>query len=321
MKKIIEVIKNGNRITGYKVLSEGCKQPAIMSKREIYQIVRSKEPINATAQIYKGRIVIRVKESAKIEKKPELSKEEKRKRDAIKIQAIMGKATVIDTEFPGQHIYMTQRGSDAVIYIPENVRTIGGAAPNAWQKITGTIKVIGGEGVQNANGMFRMAQANKIDISEFDTSNIKVADSMFGNLFKVTEIDLSKNRFDKLERAQFMFVRSNELKRVITKNVDFTLLMDMQGWFYECRKIETANINISGYHAIDMTCLFIGCEKLHKVSIQAPNVTTIVTESMFTRCKRMFDNDSKLEINTDSKVLDASIYDALESAKSRYKGR
>lgn len=58
--KIIEIIKNGNRIQGY-IVTNGKTQKEL-NKEQVIELIKNKQITNATVQIWQGKPIVRVKE-------------------------------------------------------------------------------------------------------------------------------------------------------------------------------------------------------------------------------------------------------------------
>ena len=199
--KCIEKIRDkNNNIIGYKIVDKNKNAVAVKSDR-LKEVIRSGqlEVINL-ALTSDNRI---------IDKKPDIPSKSipthsKSNINAevilVKVNALGYTITTFDTDC-GHKCYLASSpdNSNHILIIPDDVKHIHPKLNSfnainerfyyPMSEINGTLKVIGGKGLDSTRYMFNDCKVQSLDLSSFDTSNVTNMNSMF-EWCKAQSIDL-----------------------------------------------------------------------------------------------------------------------------------
>lgn len=169
--------------------------------------------------------------------------------------------------------------------------------------------------VTTMRGMFQDAQGIKsIDVSSFDTSNVKDMSEMF-NQCGLTEIDLSNFKTQNVTSMSSMFEASPSLKSVTFANNWGPICTNMMKMFNNCRVIESLDLSTFEIkEVIYMNYMFGSCASMKTVTLPADMDTTKVTNmsNMFYYCMSLERVDiSQLDIGASTRV--SSMFSGCQS--------
>lgn len=189
------------------------------------------------------------------------------------------------------------------VLIPDEASFIGGI--KGIDKLIGTIKVVGGSGLNSSVGMFSRAfsivpqsDLNIIDIAELDTSNVERMDTMFFQCLANT-IDLRNLDTSKAVSMEEMFAYSR------MKNLDFSKfntskVTSMSRMFSNCKTNYLDLRSFNTEKVTEMNEMFNSCNAKH-IDLSSFNTSNVESMySMFQNCEtdeldlRSFDT-SKVE--------------------------
>lgn len=318
----IQKFKKNNKIYGYRL------QDSQGNIRDVYS-----DPLKQA--IKNGQITIlnltltsdnRLVDTSEKQPQPE-SEEQQLKNYIAKCQMLGIQLKIMEIPtFCGHHCTLiSESETQHIIYIPDNVTELNAQGQlvftNQIMNLKGTIKVIGGHNLKNANSMFDSCKAQYLDLSKFDTSKVIDMSCMFA-ICKAQVIDLSSLNTSKVEVMHSMFelcsVKSLDLSSFDTSNVVYMFDMfehcqaqsinlssfntsrvkSMRSMFFTCRA-QTLDLSSFDTHNVkDMYAMFYECQA-QSIDLSSFNISSETeTKSMFKYCK------SKIKA-TDPKILAA----------------
>lgn len=167
------------------------------------------------------------------------------------------------------YLYITD--DYTIVYIPEETKIIW---KFAFEKINGTLKLIGGKGLENVFEIFASCCACTVDISELDVSHLTELDGMFymcdSELVGLDKMDTSNVLS---MRAMFHWCQSDtlDLSRFNTSNVQ-----DMRDMFRGCKAYRLDLTSFDTSKVKDMSAMFYMC-KSHEIDISSFNFYEVET--------------------------------------------
>ena len=178
------------------------------------------------------------------------------------------------------------------------------------------VTLIFDEQIETCNYMFSgLENIKQIDLSEFDTSNVKHMSYMFkgctnleninfgnidtskvidmnyifGNCYNLTSIDLSNLNTPKLKIMANMFRDCWGLQEVNFGNLNTASVEDMRALFYNCKSL--TSIDVSSFETSSVTkisSMFSHCESLKSLDISNFDMSNVISiYSMFSHCYKL----------------------------------
>ena len=118
------------------------------------------------------------------------------------------------------------------------------------------------------NDMFYGAGISQIDMTGWDTGNLKYTYNMFKECANLTGIDLSAWDTSKLENCSSMFEKCEKLTSIELAGWNTAKVTDMSGMFYMCTHLPELYISSFNTRAVeDMENMFLRCDRLQKVQL------------------------------------------------------
>lgn len=118
------------------------------------------------------------------------------------------------------------------------------------------------------NDMFYGAGFSQIDMTGWDTGNLKYTYNMFKECANLTGIDLSTWDTSKLENCSSMFEKCEKLTSIELDGWNTAKVTDMSGMFYMCTHLPELYISSFNTRAVeDMENMFLRCDRLQKVQL------------------------------------------------------
>ncbi|WP_295157501.1 BspA family leucine-rich repeat surface protein, partial [uncultured Ruminococcus sp.] len=136
-------------------------------------------------------------------------------------------------------------------------------------------------------GMFYYCNSlPKLDLSSFDTSNVKSMDSMFSFCNYLPTLDLSNFDTSNVKTMDGMFALCESLKTLDLSSFDTSNVTNMKSMFRECTGL--TKLDLSGFdtsNVTDMSNMFNSCEKLTALDISGFNTGKVTKmNAMFYHC-------------------------------------
>ena len=120
--------------------------------------------------------------------------------------------------------------------------------------------------------LFRRCHKLKyIDLSSFDTKNVKNMSMMFTECYNLKNIDISSFDLKNVENMYYMFYKCVLLKEIkIDKSSITENLIDIRNIFQYCSNLEKIDLpSFDIKNVEDMSCLFCGCTNLMSINLSS----------------------------------------------------
>ena len=149
-----------------------------------------------------------------------------------------------------------------------------------------------------------------IDLSNFNTENVKDMNHMFFGCFSLREINLSNVKTTNTTDMNSMFCCCSSLKSLDVSSFDTQNVINMNSMFQECRSLSELNLsNFYTKNVREMSGMFEGCRNLkylNLVNFNTKNVLPMLT-NMFFLC---------LSLEEDKLItMDCFIFNQFKSSK------
>ena len=153
----------------------------------------------------------------------------------------------------------------------------------------------------NTNHIFcKCSSLTNINLSNFNTQNVKDICWMFYECSSLTNIDLSNFNTQNVKDMSSMFFGCSSLTNIDLSNFNTQNVKDMYGMFSGCKSL--ININISNFNTqniISMSWMFKGCSSLININLSNFNTQNVTYMSdMFSGCTSIT-NINLSNFNTD----------------------
>ena len=221
-------------------------------------------------------------------------------------------------------IHMNQ--TDHILYIPDNVVNTVKISNNTIIKnlisdhtkyIDGSLKVIGGRGLNSAAYMFYDSGIWSVDLSGFSFSNIKDIQSMVAMCNKLRYINIRGADTSKVRYMNSLFYCCTSLRQIDLSGIDTSNVEKMDGMFQDC--VGLSNLDLRSFDTSmveDMNGMFCGCMSLSRVdlsSFRTPRLRSM--NRMFDQCVAL-DSVDLSNFNLDSVERMAYMFDGCKSLRS-----
>ena len=233
------------------------------------------------------------------------------------LKNIIAKISVLGTPFTsfcGHTYYILEKSDTTIIVIPNDVKKL--YLPTSEYNV---LKLIGGSGLRATKHMFVHCEAQSIDLSNFDTSNVTNMQSMFYEC-KADSINLSSFDTSKVTnmsdmfcecKTQFLDLSSFDTSKVKSmyqmfahckaqslnlSSFDTSNVTNMERMFNSCK---AQSLDLSSFNTSNVTkmgLMFYGCEA-QSIDLSSFDASYVLDIShMFKKCKAQIKtNDSKLK--------------------------
>ncbi len=137
--------------------------------------------------------------------------------------------------------------------------------------------------VVSYNGLFySCTKVKKLDLSEYDTTNVVYMDNMFNLCHSLTDVNLAGENFDtsKVTSMRFMFANCKSITDLDVTPLDTRNVTDMFYMFYSCLNLK--DLDVSSFdtsNVTDMSAMFAFCNELEGLDIT--NFATSKVTSMY----------------------------------------
>ena len=136
---------------------------------------------------------------------------------------------------------------------------------------------------------FRLNNILSIDISNFDSSNVKSMSHMFRHCNLLKSLDLDKLNTSSVTNMEYMFYNCYELISLQLNSLDTSLVTNMAYMFYDCNNLKSLDLSSFNTSLVtDMYKMFYECMSLESLDLSNFN-TSLVTNMayMFYFCKNI----------------------------------
>lgn len=133
----------------------------------------------------------------------------------------------------------------------------------------------------DASNMFSyFSLVTSLDLSKFDTSNIKNMTNMFTNCTKLTSLNISSFNTSNVIGMGGMFEKCENLISIDVSSFDTSKVTDMASMFYRCKSIESLNLSsFDTSNVIDMNSMFDSCYNLEELNISSFDTSNVMDMS------------------------------------------
>ena len=128
-----------------------------------------------------------------------------------------------------------------------------------------------------------------LDLSSFNTSNVKYMDGMFKNCKKLTSLNLTNFITPKLTKIKEMFFGCEQLQNLTIPNIETSNINDMDSLFYKCASLISLDItNFNTQKVKIMSHMFEACRSLISLDLSNFDTTLVTTMNfMFSECNSL----------------------------------
>ena len=177
---------------------------------------------------------------------------------------ILGQLSRIPTACGYSCILLNLTSVNHIIVIPDEVKKLNEDTgcltfTEHIQKLHGTIKIVGGTGLEDAICMFCGCEVQNLDLSAFDTGSIAQMGCMF-DYCKVQSLDLSSFDTSRVE-GMFCMFRGCSAKIINLSSFNTSNVVDMDYIFNDCqvKSLDLKSFNIKNV-GMNMHYMFVGCQ-------------------------------------------------------------
>ena len=156
-------------------------------------------------------------------------------------------------------------------------------------------------------GMFsNCSSLISLDVSNFDTSQVKRIGYMFDNCSSLISLDVSKFDTSQVTSMEWMFFECSGLTSLDVSKFDTSQVTDMKYMFYKCSSLTSLDVSkFDTSQVTDMSAMFLGCSSLISLDVSKFDTSQVKKMgSMFNKCSSLTSLDvSKFDT---SQVTDMS---------------
>ena len=134
-----------------------------------------------------------------------------------------------------------------------------------------TIKLIIKKKITNCNSMFlHCLHITSLDLSSFDSSEVKDMSQMFCKCFNLKEINLKNLDTKKVTNMTQMFQKCKSLEKInFPSSFNTQNVKDISCMFADCQNLKEVNLNFDTQNVEKMNSLFIRCYALKKIDLSS----------------------------------------------------
>lgn len=211
----------------------------------------------------------------------------------------------ISAVWSGNDVTMTERNipqwntianKASAVKIEESFKTVTPTSLYAW--FYSFTKLTGIEGLENLNtsktvdmqAMFiNCTDIEKLDLSGFDTQNVRTMKSMFYGCSSLVELNIGNFNTSKVTNMYAMFKGCTKLKALDLSRFETGNVEDLGSMFYECHSLTSLDLsNFDTRSVKNMEWMFFDCRSLaglNLLNFQTSNVESM--RAMFGYCRKM----------------------------------
>ena len=164
-----------------------------------------------------------------------------------------------------------------------------------------TILYIFKKNITKTNYMFyKCSSLTNIDLSNFNTDNVKDMSCMFYKCSSLTNINLSYFNTNNVKDMSWMFYKCSSLTNINLSYFNTNNVINMSGMFNGCSSLEELNLsNFNTNNINNMNWMFRKCSSLTKINLSNFNTNNVKDMcGMFEECKSLTNIDiSKFNTN------------------------
>ena len=141
--------------------------------------------------------------------------------------------------------------------------------------------------------MFFHCQAEEIDVSEFNTTNVTNMYQMFSGCKALTSLDLSSFNTSNVTNMNSMFDGCKALTSLDVSSFNISKVTHMISMFNGCKALTSLDLSsFNTSNVTNMTSMFRDCSSLTSLDLSSFNTSKVTTmQSMFYGCTRLINLD------------------------------
>ena len=178
------------------------------------------------------------------------------------------------------------------VVIEESFKDVLVNSTSAWfmsiESIEG-LEYLNTSNVTSMSFMFGSSKLTNLDLSHFDTRNVKYMQCMFLRCPNLTSLDLSHFDTKNVLDMHSMFRECTSLSNLDVSKFKTEKVTNMSDMFYGCSNL--ASLDISGFNTknvTDMSGMFYGCSNLTSLDVSGFNTEKVTNMSlMFANCSNL----------------------------------
>ena len=235
----IQKFKKNNKIYGYQLQDSQGNTKDVYAD-QLKQAIRNNQItiINLTLTSDNRLIDTTVQQIQPKVPQPQISDEEQKIKNYILKAKTLGFQVKEIPTYCGHHcILISKSETQHIIYIPDDVTHLNENCFNETftdniYRLQGTLKVIGGHNLKDTNCMFNECQAQSLDLSSFDTSNVTNMYNMFW-CCQAQSLDLSSFNTSNVTNMEYMFCHC-KAQSIDLSSFNTNKVTDMCAMFVDC---------------------------------------------------------------------------------------
>ena len=157
----------------------------------------------------------------------------------------------------------------------------------------------------------------RIDLSNFDTSNLTKARGMFQDCTNLESFKFFNSPIEKVTDMISFFSMDEKLKNISLSNFNKEITVNMKEFFYGCNGLETVDLSKFKAKITSAEEMFFECTNIKKIDLSG------LTSTKESKLTTMFDNMSSMEkknlITKDKNILDAFDNKFVPTHGNRYR--
>ena len=157
----------------------------------------------------------------------------------------------------------------------------------------------------------------RIDLSNFDTSNLTKARGMFQDCTNLESFKFFNSPIEKVNDMISFFSMNEKLKNISLSNFNKEITVNMKEFFYGCNGLETVDLSKFKAKITSAEEMFFECTNIKKIDLSG------LTSTKESKLTTMFDNMSSMEkknlITKDQNILDAFDNKFVPTHGNRYR--
>lgn len=156
------------------------------------------------------------------------------------------------------------------------------------KKYQGTLNDIDTSNIEDMSDLFDQMNYTKLDLSNWNMSNVKNIHKMFGRCPRLKEVNCSNWDVSNIEEMGSLFIDCKNLVKVIgIENWKTDSLTNIQSMFFNCKKFDGDFSSWNVSNVDKMAAAFAGCENLDNTFENWKLKNNCQTKWAFNNCHKM----------------------------------
>ena len=147
------------------------------------------------------------------------------------------------------------------------------------------INVTNPKGNVSCYRMFENFKGTSLDLSNFDTDNVRDMSFIFNKCYYLEHLNLSNFNTNKVTDMGNMFYNCTNLKTLNVSNFDTSNVTNMEDMFYACVNLKKLNVSNFDTRNVMYMDMFMNCKSLKELDISSFYIdNTKMLDNMFWNC-------------------------------------